>query len=289
VGTAGGGPKLSSPLRRPIAAFRRTSDHGRTQVASAVRARYGAAIRILQRRVRRHPFEESCMKNTLIGLCVALLLAGCGGSTSTKPSAPVEQRDVTTQAQSDAAVQAAADAARVKQQQEEAARKAAAAEEERRRAEEAARMAAADQPVVQPLPDTRVTEKQLTDPASMVKDPASPLSKRSVYYDFDMYNIREEFQPLVEAHAKFLREHKDIKIRVEGNCDERGSREYNLALGQRRADSIKRAMTLLGVPPKQIETVSFGAEKPKALGSNEEAWAENRRSDIVYVGIDTQQ
>ena len=230
------------------------------------------------------------MNKTLIGLCVALVLAGCGGSGSQKPQAPVDQRDVTSQAQSDAAVQAATDAARVKQQQdEEARRRAAAAEEERRRAEEAARRAAADQPVVQPLPEARVSEKQLTDPASMVKDPASPLSKRSVYYDFDMYNIREEFQPLVEAHAKFLREHKDLKVRVEGNCDERGSREYNLALGQRRADSIKRAMTLLGVPPKQIETVSFGAEKPKALGSNEEAWAENRRSDIVYVGIDTQQ
>ena len=94
---------------------------------------------------------------------------------------------------------------------------------------------------------------------------------------------------MVEAHAKFLHEHKELRVRVEGNCDERGSREYNLALGQRRADSIKRAMTLLGVPPRQIETVSFGSEKPKAVGSNEEAWAENRRSDIVYVGIDSPQ
>lgn len=230
------------------------------------------------------------MNKILIGLCVAFVLGGCGGTASKKPQAPVEQRDVTGQAKSDAAVQAATDAARVKQQQdEEARRRAAAAEAERSRAEEAARKAVADQPVVQPLPDTRVAEKPLSDPASMLKDPASPLSKRSVYYDFDMYNIREEFQPMVEAHAKFLREHKDLRVRVEGNCDERGSREYNLALGQRRADSIKRAMTLLGVPAKQIETVSFGAEKPKALGSNEEAWAENRRSDIVYVGIDSQQ
>jgi peptidoglycan-associated lipoprotein len=78
-------------------------------------------------------------------------------------------------------------------------------------------------------------------------------------------------------------------VRIVGNCDERGSREYNLALGQRRADSVKKAMTLLGVPPKQIQTVSFGAEKPKAPGHDEEAWAENRRSDIVYIGIDTQQ
>jgi len=104
-----------------------------------------------------------------------------------------------------------------------------------------------------------------------------------------MYNIRDEFQSTVEAHAKFLLEHKELKVRIEGNCDERGSREYNLALGQRRADSVKRAMTLLGVPARQIETVSFGAEKPKALGHDEESWAENRRSDIVYIGIDSPQ
>jgi peptidoglycan-associated lipoprotein len=88
--------------------------------------------------------------------------------------------------------------------------------------------------------------------------------------------------PVVEAHAKFLTEHADIKIAVQGNCDERGSREYNLALGQRRADSVKRAMVLLGVTEKQIESVSFGAEKPVAFGQDEESWAKNRRSDMVY-------
>jgi peptidoglycan-associated lipoprotein len=226
------------------------------------------------------------MNKIWIGLCAALLLAGCGGKGGVKPPASVEQRDVSDQAKSDAAVQAAAEEARRKQAEEDARRR---AEEERRRAEEAARKAAADQPVVQPLPEAPVAAKPITDVASMLADPASALSKRSVYYDFDMYNVREEFQPMVEAHAKFLLEHKELRVRVEGNCDERGSREYNLALGQRRADSIKRAMTLLGVPPRQIETVSFGAEKPKAVGSNEEAWAENRRSDIVYVGIDSPQ
>jgi len=142
---------------------------------------------------------------------------------------------------------------------------------------------------VKPLPETNMSAKPLTDVASVLKDPGSPLAKRSVYYDFDMYNIREEFQPSIEAHGKFLVEHKELRVRVEGNCDERGSREYNLALGQRRADAVKRALTLLGVTPKQIETVSFGSEKPKATGSNEEAWAENRRSDIVYIGIDSSQ
>jgi peptidoglycan-associated lipoprotein len=219
------------------------------------------------------------MKRLLIGICVALLLSGCGSKGSVERKAEVEDRSVSAQPKTDA--QKAADEARRK---EEEARKAA---DEKRKQEEARK--AAEQPVVKPLPDTRVSSKALTDPASMVKDPASPLSKRSVYYDFDMYNIREEFQPMVETHAKFLLEHKDLRVRVEGNCDERGSREYNLALGQRRADAVKKAMTLLGVPAKQVDTVSFGAEKPKALGSNEEAWAENRRSDIVYIGIDSQQ
>ena len=220
------------------------------------------------------------MKKLLIGICVAaLLVSGCGTKgTSSSGKASVEDRslDNKTDAQKAADAQSKADAA---------ARQAA---DDKRKQDEAARKAA-DQAVVKPLPDTRMSAKPLTDVASMLKDPGSPLSKRSVYYDFDMYNIREEFQPSIEAHAKFLVEHKELRVRIEGNCDERGSREYNLALGQRRADSVKRALTLLGVTPKQIETVSFGSEKPKATGSNEEAWAENRRSDIVYIGIDSSQ
>jgi peptidoglycan-associated lipoprotein len=219
------------------------------------------------------------MKKLLIGICVAaLLVTGCGTKgTSSSGKASVEDHslDNKTDAQKAADAQSKADAA---------ARQAA---EDKRKQDEARK--AADQAVVKPLPDTRMSAKPLTDVASMLKDPGSPLAKRSVYYDFDMYNIREEFQPSIEAHGKFLVEHKELRVRIEGNCDERGSREYNLALGQRRADSVKRALTLLGVTPKQIDTVSFGSEKPKATGSNEEAWAENRRSDIVYIGIDSSQ
>jgi peptidoglycan-associated lipoprotein len=226
------------------------------------------------------------MKQIFVAVCAVLLVAGCGSKGSTtQGKAAIEQRSMSDQTGQQSAEEAAKQA-RIQQEQEQLKQQ---VEEQKRRQEEAARKAAAEQPVVKPLADTSMTAKALTDPASMLKDPASPLSKRSIYYDFDAYNIKEEFQHLVEAHGKFLLEHKEFKVRIEGNCDERGSREYNLALGQRRADSVKKAMTLLGVPPKQIQTVSFGAEKPKAPGHDEEAWAENRRSDIVYIGIDTQQ
>ena len=110
------------------------------------------------------------------------------------------------------------------------------------------------------------------------------LAKRSVYFDYDSNAVKDEYRGLVQAHSRYLTADKrDAKIRIEGNCDERGSREYNLALGQRRADSIKRALTLLGVPAAQIEAVSFGSEKPRALAHNEWAYAQNRRSDLVYV------
>lgn len=122
-----------------------------------------------------------------------------------------------------------------------------------------------------------------------LRDPNNILSKRSLYYDYDKYDVKEEYKPLLQAHARYLSQNRNAKMLIQGNCDERGSREYNLALGQRRADSVKRALTLLGVPANRIETVSFGAEKPRSLGSNEEAWAENRRSDIVYIGIDAPQ
>jgi len=123
-----------------------------------------------------------------------------------------------------------------------------------------------------------------TDPASMLKDPNNILSKRSIYYDLDKYDVKEEYRALVEAHAKYLRENPNARILVQGNTDERGSREYNLALGQRRSDGLKRMLTLLGAQERQIEAVSLGEEKPQADGHDEAAWSKNRRSDILYGG-----
>jgi peptidoglycan-associated lipoprotein len=120
--------------------------------------------------------------------------------------------------------------------------------------------------------------------ANPLKDPNNILSKRSVYYDLDKSDVKAEYKPMVEAHSKYLTSHKDAKVAVQGNTDERGSREYNIALGNRRADSVKSMMNVYGVPNSQIETVSFGEEKPRATCKDESCWKENRRSDIVYQG-----
>ena len=120
--------------------------------------------------------------------------------------------------------------------------------------------------------------------ANPLRDPNNILSKRSVYFDFDSFVVKEEYRPLVEAHARYLQQNRNARMTIQGNTDERGSREYNIALGQKRADSVKRMMTLLGAGEAQIETVSFGKEKPRNPGHDEAAWAENRRDDILYAG-----
>lgn len=115
-----------------------------------------------------------------------------------------------------------------------------------------------------------------------LKDPSNVLSKRSVYFELDSNIVKEEFKPLVAAHARYLQQNPAQKMTVQGNADERGSREYNLALGQRRADAVKQMMQLLGAKSDQIETVSFGEEKPKSTGHDEASWSENRRADLAY-------
>ena len=119
-----------------------------------------------------------------------------------------------------------------------------------------------------------------------ILDPFNPQSvlaqQRSVYFEFDSYTVPEQYRGLVETHARYLAGHQQQRITIEGNTDARGGAEYNLALGQRRADAVRRMMTLLGVGDAQIETISFGKEKPRATGTTEADYAENRRADIVY-------
>ena len=118
-------------------------------------------------------------------------------------------------------------------------------------------------------------------------DPNSPLAKRSVYFDFDQYVVKTEYSGTVNAHSKYLGANKGKKILIQGNTDERGGREYNLALGQKRAEAVRKSLSLLGVPEAQMEAVSLGKEKPKATGSDEASRAQNRRADIIYSGNNT--
>jgi peptidoglycan-associated lipoprotein len=133
-----------------------------------------------------------------------------------------------------------------------------------------------------PQADTRTVAPVETKSLDPLDDPKGVLANRSVYFDFDSYVVRADGKPVVENHSAYLAKNKNRSILIQGNTDERGGAEYNLALGQKRAEAVRKAMSTLGVPESQIEAVSLGKEKPKATGSNEEAWAQNRRADIVY-------
>jgi peptidoglycan-associated lipoprotein len=126
---------------------------------------------------------------------------------------------------------------------------------------------------------TALPGSDATDPR---KDPSSPLSKRSIHFDFDSFVVKEEYRPVLEAHAGYLASKRGARVILQGNADERGSREYNLALGQKRAEAVRKALAVLGVSDAQMEAISFGEEKPRNEGTTEAAYAENRRTDVVY-------
>ncbi len=185
------------------------------------------------------------MKKIFAGLLIAGMLAGCAGTpTKEQEGAAVEDLKPLAPAASAAAPAAKPDGSGV---------------------------------ATKPLGTSTVS-------ANPLKDPANILSKRSVYFDYDSNLVKDEFKPLVTSHARYLSQNRAAQMRIEGNADDRGSREYNLALGQRRAEAVKQMLQLLGAQPSQIEAVSFGEEKPKATGQDEASWAENRRADIRYQG-----
>jgi peptidoglycan-associated lipoprotein len=205
------------------------------------------------------------MKNCLWPVLFALMLSACGSMSG--PQATVEDR---TAAKSAAAKDAKpADAATAAS----AAGKGGKGVETAALGAEAVSGGAVD---AKPLDGG----KGGADPR---KDPASPLSKRSIFFDFDSFVVKDEYRPILEAHAAYLMAHRDAKVVLQGNTDERGSREYNLALGQKRAEAVRRALAVLGVAETQLEAVSFGEEKPRSEGSTEAAYADNRRVDIVYT------
>ena len=115
-----------------------------------------------------------------------------------------------------------------------------------------------------------------------LNDPSSPVFRKIIYFDFDSFEIREEFRGLVQAHANFLKANRQLKVAIQGHTDERGTREYNLALGQKRAEAVRKALTGLGVNDAQLEAVSFGEEKPMNPGNDETAYGQNRRAELAY-------
>jgi len=156
--------------------------------------------------------------------------------------------------------------------------------------EEEGTVSVEDRAAAASLPDDTARARALGAPSGAagtwqgksIDDPTSPISKRVIYFDYDSDEVKDEYKPTLEAHAAYLSEKKTVTAALEGHTDERGSREYNLGLGERRAQSVKRVMTVYGASAGQIRTVSWGEEKPEADGDNESAWALNRRVVIVY-------
>jgi len=118
------------------------------------------------------------------------------------------------------------------------------------------------------------------DPTATAQGPVGVA--RIVYFDYDSFTVKAEFQSMIEQHARFLKSNPNRRVSIEGNTDERGGHEYNLALGQKRSEAVRRALGLLGVADNQVEAVSFGSEKPASTGHDESAYAQNRRAEFSY-------
>ena len=182
------------------------------------------------------------MKRLMIGCALSVLLAACGSNVKLDDAPPVEDRTGTLNLSGPTAPAAGTGAP-----------------------------SAAGQ--------SGVAAVNLTPGAT---DAAGPKITNVIYFDFDSYVVKPEFQNVVEAHARYLQADRKRQAVIEGHTDERGGREYNLALGQRRAEAVRRSLGLLGVGDAQVEAVSFGKEKPAVVGSDEDAMAKNRRAEIKY-------
>jgi peptidoglycan-associated lipoprotein len=130
------------------------------------------------------------------------------------------------------------------------------------------------------VPGTAVSSTTVA--SNPLDDPNSPLSKRSLFFDLDSYTVKPEARDALAAHAKYLLADPKRRVLIQGNTDERGTTEYNLALGQKRSEAVAQALKTLGVPDSQIEAVSLGKEKPQVAGHDETSWAQNRRADLIY-------
>ena len=158
--------------------------------------------------------------------------------------------------------------------EEEAAAVKRAQQEEARRLEEAK---------IEKLEELETVKRREAEEKARQQVEAEGFEPQPIYFDFDRSSIRVEARGVLEKTAAFLKENSGVHIRIEGNCDERGTNEYNLALGERRANSAKLFLVSLGISPDRIRTISYGEERPLALGSSEDAWTKNRRDDFVVM------
>ena len=196
------------------------------------------------------------LAQTSVSLALVALLAACGSSVKLNET-PVESRTLTPVAPAAGAQPGAGSAAP---------------------AAGAGAVGTTGAPT--PAPQSQVATVQAGQMGSRNVDGLPSGVGRIVYFDFDSYVVRDDGRPVVEAHARLLNANRARKMTVEGHTDERGGREYNLALGQKRAEAVVRALTLLGATEAQLEAVSFGEERPAAQGSDEAAWAKNRRAEL---------
>lgn len=226
------------------------------------------------------------IRRSIVAVLAGLVLAGCSGMQTEAPiddssgAAKVSTATPVTEATRAPAVTAATPSARP------AAEEGSTAPVDRPVVETRALPGAAAQPAVATTSMTSISPAAKTDVTTpgAHRDPASPLAQRVIYFEFDSAVIDSRFQPILDVHSAYLKANPGFKVILQGHADERGSREYNLALGQRRAESVRQAMTLLGVADGQMEAVSLGEEKPAVEGHDESAWKMNRRTEIHYVG-----
>ncbi|UCG64330.1 MAG: peptidoglycan-associated lipoprotein Pal [Deltaproteobacteria bacterium] len=133
------------------------------------------------------------------------------------------------------------------------------------------------------LEEAKKAEAAIDEEKAWMERRAAKFEAEAIYFDFDKSFIRLEYRPVLQEKAAFLKDYPDMRVRIEGNCDERGTNEYNLALGERRGSSAKNFFISLGIAADRIETISYGEERPRSLGHNEESWSQNRRDDFVLV------
>ena len=172
----------------------------------------------------------------------------------------------------------------VKEEEEKAIKKAEEARVEKLREVEIAKKKVAEEKAVEEkireekIAEEKAREEKVWEDRRGIRFEAEP-----VYFDFDKSFIRSEYRPVLREKAGFLKDNPNVRTRIEGNCDERGTNEYNLALGERRAESAKNFLLSLGISPDRIEAISYGEERPLAVGHNEDSWAQNRRDDFVIM------